>query len=424
MTSLHRQRGVAAVVFLAIFAMIMIGVLSTAFSSRSVQNDFDAKTFPVLATAKEVLISYAASNSIGPGRLPCADVDGDGEEDCSAAPGAVNQLGRLPWKTLGLPMPRDGAGECLWYAVSGDFREDSLATPINSDSNGKFGIVDDYVPSPPLPPNNNVLTGATTQSLAIAVVFAPGAPTGSNDRTPSNPLAPPPCGGNDNAANYLDTGANGVNNAVLATSSKVPLAAAAFVVGIPSHTFNDRLVYITPAELFPRVERRVAGEIAKLLRDYYARHHYYPFVSNFPDVTTFACSPSATRGRLPETIASSCPGVADWADPPGAPLVIPPWFSANGWNLLTYYTLAPSCAYPSVNCLPVGSLLAVNGQAPIGSARALVIEAGRTLPGQNRSLNGVSDYLDGPENANGDDIYSSLPRSPIFNDVVIRVPWP
>ena len=49
------------------------------------------------------------------GDLPCPDRDDDGDAD--AVPGcdtAALALGRLPWKTLGLPDLRDGDGERLW----------------------------------------------------------------------------------------------------------------------------------------------------------------------------------------------------------------------------------------------------------------------------------------------------------------------
>src|SRR3954454_23100835 len=108
--SAHQQRGVAAVVFLAIFVLILVGVLTTAFSSKSVQNDFDAKTFPVLAAAKEALISYAVTNSDAPGRLPCVDNLNTGTAPtgpCGAS--GIPQLGRLPWRTLGSPILRDGS---------------------------------------------------------------------------------------------------------------------------------------------------------------------------------------------------------------------------------------------------------------------------------------------------------------------------
>ena len=388
-----RQRGVAAVVFLAIFAIILISVLTTAFGGRSVQNEFDAKTLPVLAAAKQALIAYAASHPTAPGRLPCPDTQNDGLEHCLVG----DQLGRLPWKTLGIPIPRDGSGECLWYAVSGNFVATPLTQPINSDANGTIKVVDDA--SPP-----NVLAGATVKSLAVAVIFAPGPPFQGNDRTPSGPSQ---CGGNTVATNYLDI-AVGVNNALIA----VP---AQYVAGTPGPTFNDRLVYITPADLFPSVERRVAGEIRQRLQTYFASNHYYPFASAISDLS-FACTPSITRGRLPVTIAASCSGLADW------PTALPAWYQNDHWDMLTFYSVAPSCAFPNISCLPVGGQLTLqNGLLPSNNKQALVIEAGRALPTQDRSINTIGNYLDGSENTNDDDIYTTLPRSPTFNDVVVVV---
>jgi type II secretory pathway pseudopilin PulG len=390
-----RQRGVAAVVFLAIFAIILISVLTTAFGGRSVQNEFDAKTLPVLAAAKEALIAYAASHPTAPGRLPCPDTQNDGLEHCSFG----DQLGRLPWKTLGIPIPRDGSGECLWYAVSGNFVTTPLTSPINSDANGTIKVVDDA--SPP-----NVLAGATVKSLAVAVIFAPGPPFQTNDRTPS---APSQCGGNNISSNYLDT-AGGVNNANIALPAQ-------YVAGTPGPTFNDRLVYITPADLFPSVERRVAGEIKKRLQTYFASNGYYPYPSTILDTTNFACTQYITRGRLPETIHSTCSDNLDW--PAGA---LPTWYHNDGWDMLTFYSIAPSyCASPA-SCLPVGGLLTLqNGPVPLNNKQALVIEAGRALPTQDRSINTIGNYLDGSENTDNNDTYITVPRSPTFNDVVVVV---
>src|SRR5689334_22878221 len=141
MKHLARQRGIAAIVLLALFAIIFIGVLTSALSSKSPQLDFDAKTYPVLALAREALIGYAAG-SVTPGRLPCPDMNDDGLEDKPCGLAGTNQLGRLPWKTLGIPDLRDGSGERLWYAVSGDFKSGPLTTPVNSDVNGAFKVVD------------------------------------------------------------------------------------------------------------------------------------------------------------------------------------------------------------------------------------------------------------------------------------------
>ena len=80
-----------------------------------------------LATRTKRCIAYATGRPIdaasGPGYLPCPDLDDDGwaEATCGShrgPPGQAQRLGRLPWKTLGLPDLRDGYGERLWYAVS------------------------------------------------------------------------------------------------------------------------------------------------------------------------------------------------------------------------------------------------------------------------------------------------------------------
>lgn len=385
MRSALRQRGVAAVVFLAIFAVIMLGVLTTAMGGRSAQNDFDAKTFPVLAAAKEALIAYAAANPNVPGRLPCPDTANDGMPHCS---GTGDQIGRLPWKALGLPDLRDGSGECLWYAVSGNFAETAtLTTPINSDTDGHFKIVDDASPT------NNTLTGSTSQSLAIAVIFAPGPAFDTNDRSPPPPPATQ-CGGSMNASNYLDTAANGVNNATLVGTPPV------FVVGAPSPTFNDRLVYITPKEFFPRVERRIAAEIKKALQAYAAVNSgAYPFANNY--TPPYNCTASNLQGLLPRMASSDCVTPAVW---------LPSWLTDDMWHTVTYYAVDPGSA-----------LTVLNTPAPNNNKHVLVIMAGRELTGQTRPCAVVTDCLEGPINPNGPstNIFESKPASPTFNDIVV-----
>jgi hypothetical protein len=402
MSIAFHQRGIAGVVFLAIFAMILIGVLTMGSSSRSVQSDFDAKTFPVLAAAKEALIAYAVANAMAPGRLPCVDIDNDGlgdspppppgNHDNCTTPG-VPQLGRLPWKTLGLPIPRDGSGECLWYAVSGNFAQTTTLTePINSDNGvGQFTIKQDAT--------------TTIATNVIAVVFAPGQPLEGNDRTPAGP--PSQCGGNNDAAKYLDA---------VGGNSNATAGGTTFYAASPSETFNDRLVYITRGDLLPRVERRVAGQIGRLLANYYKSNGYYPFASTFSDPTN--CT-SNNRGGLVPRFPASCGG-ADWpsTDP------IPAWFTSDKWNLLTYYAVATPCTVPvdATNCNGGAGLLTLsNGKPPIGKKQALVIEAGQMLGTQTRPASSVADLLDAPQNTDNNDTYITLPRSSTINDTVIEV---
>src|SRR5215470_7444650 len=113
-----RSRGFAAIIFIALIALLIVGVLLTTLAAKSPQNQYDERSFPALAAAQQALIAYAASNRTLPGRLPCPDTTNTGVADTSCGAAGQNQIGRLPWKTLGLTDLRDGSGECLWYAVS------------------------------------------------------------------------------------------------------------------------------------------------------------------------------------------------------------------------------------------------------------------------------------------------------------------
>jgi hypothetical protein len=110
-------------------------------------------------------------------------------------------VGRFPWRTLGTGPLRDGHGECLWLIVS------SLHTRIHS-------------PAPNLPPMNwdtlgqlDIVTAKGTNELTsalaahdrpIAIIFSPGHPLGTQDRSNLGANDVSECGGNYNAANYLD----------------------------------------------------------------------------------------------------------------------------------------------------------------------------------------------------------------------------
>ena len=60
-----------------------------------------------LQQAKEALIARAAFDLNHPGSLPCPDRDNDGVADLLAGNNCFSYIGRLPWKTLGLPDLRD-----------------------------------------------------------------------------------------------------------------------------------------------------------------------------------------------------------------------------------------------------------------------------------------------------------------------------
>src|SRR4051812_44126585 len=117
-----------AVLLLLLLAIVACGafaaLLAAAFTGQA---ERDRASDRALLEAREALIAHAADRPIdalvGPGYLPCPDLDGDGwaEATCGSLAGDTGQaqrLGWLPWKTLGLPDIRDGHGERPWYAVS------------------------------------------------------------------------------------------------------------------------------------------------------------------------------------------------------------------------------------------------------------------------------------------------------------------
>src|SRR5689334_15590187 len=122
-----RQAGMALVLAALFLVAVLVSLAALGRNGLATSAQRDRITERALAQAREALIAYAAERpidaAVGPGYLPCPDADDDGwaESTCGSLSGHLGQadrLGRLPWKTLGLPDLRDGAGERLWYAVS------------------------------------------------------------------------------------------------------------------------------------------------------------------------------------------------------------------------------------------------------------------------------------------------------------------
>jgi hypothetical protein len=149
------QTGAALLIFLTILVLGMATFLLAKLNQTSLKLEDQAQTAYALAEAKAALLGFAAAyseNHTGQpqGYLPCPDFNGDGSSpysgssDTSCGDGGKSVIGRFPWRTLGLPVLRDGNGECLWYAVSGTYKDrpKSLTYMLTNDTNGLFSIQD------------------------------------------------------------------------------------------------------------------------------------------------------------------------------------------------------------------------------------------------------------------------------------------
>ena len=380
------QRGAALMIMIAIlvvgFAALLVGELS--FSA--INNARQQRTSDALAKAKSALLGRAVSDDNMPGSLPCPDlmtnivgtnVPDDGIADLFAGNDCPSYIGRLPWRTLKLPDLRDGSGERLWYALSPAFRDDSSAQPLNSNTKGTLLVY-----------NADGLSLQTKAGYsAVAVIFAPGSPVGSQVRST--------VAQQNSAANYLDI-ANSRDNAV---------DVGPFIAGTKSDTFNDRLLLITTQDLMPLVEQRVAGVVKKALDDYYLdsditpANRYYPWADTIGVNPTYAADDGVTRGWLPDNaVAGPLPTINWRADSP------PLWFFDNQWNRLIYYSVANS--YSASHSL---GTLTVDGNTGV---RVLFFMPGTPIGTLTRWFNKLDDYLEDPENNEHDAVPNAVPPPP------------
>ena len=260
-----RQRGLALLVLLVLFAMAGTYMLLSSLNQGSTALALAraATTRAALQEAKTALIGWAASETSQPtpfqaGALPCPDINNDGQSDYSG-PTCTRRLGRLPYKTLGISDLHDASGEILWYAVSSNFVR-STSNVINSDKLGGITI-----------------SGVATASNVIAVVLAPGAALGTQNRSP---------GGTNTASNYLE-GINGDAN-----YDDYITAVEHLIDPVAANLFNDQLLAITQQDLFSIVEPVVA---ARIERDIVRQYIYDPTDTSTSTQWTDGGGPNKSR---------------------------------------------------------------------------------------------------------------------------------
>ncbi len=311
-----KQRGVALMIMLVILVVGIAAVLVNSLTSSTVKTARQENTAAALAQAKDALIGRAIKDATSPGSLPCPDTNDDGSAESTVGqPGGncSSYIGRLPWKTLGLPDLRDGSGERLWYALSPNFRDYVTLNPINSNS---IGIL--------------TVSGTSAASNVIAIVFAAGPPVSGQSRSSTNQVACATSGSTIAeswcATNYLE----GTNPA----PSPQTTPNLNYQSADTSSTFNDRLMIISAGDIIPIVEMRVAKELTNAFASYLAANGKYPYPANF----TTTCTPTSTTscpsdstqciGKVPATQMNLYTTL--------------PWFTDNKWFDVIYYTAGTS----------------------------------------------------------------------------------
>ncbi len=454
-TSCRKKQAGAALLLIMLFLLtvssfLFLDKLNSA-TSTTYQNEYQRVTAWALAEAKSALIGYALTyaethpgSAIPPpyaqpqGFLPCPDQDGDGSQSTPCGSAGVSVIGWLPWEDLRLQPLRDGAGECLWYAVSGNYKNNPKVS-LTSDTDGQFVVKD---------AGGNTVAGAdpSGSDRAIAIVFAPGPPIDppgpppSQFRAPGSALGETQCASTDSAGainqavNYLETLSNGtvsINNSNgTEPASGSGLAAGASLPSNPS-TFlsapnvadtsrnpviNDTLVVITPRDFAPvyeRMDRWVANRVRQCLTTSFSVPYFWAAALGGGGSTAPYSQDTGERfGRIPEApnptatdpdpnVGGVCFKDVGGGSGPGW------WWWWDTWREMVFYAVDDASAPVAVGGTPP---LRIGGTA----SQFLVVVAERKLAGQQRNTAAdranIANYLEDHNNP-----HFPSPPSPSLN---------
>ena len=442
----HRQRGAVLMVMLVIMIVGIAAILVNSLTSSKVKSARQATTSSALAQAKDALIGFAItygdthSTSNQHGYLPCPDKAG-GNPEGSAEPSCgahdISAIGRLPWATLDLSAFRDGDGECLWYAVSGTYKDNSKTTGLwNWDTNGQFEVYSS--------------SGTLLSDKVVAVIFAPGPPLSGQNQIRTADGTAPVCGGNYTASNYLDSDAAiGANNAALSTPPAANSVSQFFTAGA-TPGINDQMIFITRQDIWNAIQKRadfqnslklLTQRVAECLANYgknnaggwWPQNKSLPrpaplLLSDYSDITKYDDTASLYAGRVPYDVPTStlithnaytrlmttatCP--AGWA-------TVDPWW--NNWKDHLFYAIGDEFQPAWSTTQACGPCLKINGA---GKYAAVVMFAGQRLSALNQTRADksiVTHYLESNNASNfpgasGNENYQTAPASSTFDDVL------
>ena len=315
------------------------------------------------------------------------------------------------------------------------------------------------------PDGATIVAGASATSRAAAVIIAPGRSIDQN-RVPSADTNQ--CPGNFTASNYLEAHpSSGSDNTALST---VANGVSQLINGSTDQAVNDRMLVITPDEIFNAIRRRKdfigtsadPGKLRRLARKVAECIAGYPTASaGFPAGTgdrrlvfagtmapadlnassTYLDVGNRRQGRVPFSVLNTAGNTgrsaydviamcSNWSDPEFAN-------SYENYKDQLFYAVASdfqpvganlnntAC---SANCLTVVD----QGGTVRNNIAAVVFLAGPRLGNQNRTARTAADYLEGINATrfgifnSGEDYVSGTETSTTLNDLAycITVPSP
>jgi len=421
------------------------------------------QTAAVLAEARNALIDFAIVNlQVDPGRsvrLPCPDIDDSGgfPEGAShtTACGASGEtvMGRLPWRTLGIAAGKDAGSACLWYVVSGSYKDagTSSSPMINTDTNGQLQL---YAVE-----TGNIVAGLAAEDRPVAMVIAAMPPVSGQSRPGS--ASSLQCAPAAAASRYLETDvASGISNATL---NGIPDAIDTFAkTSGESQYHNDRIVTVSRRDIELRLLRQqgfrdrmrnLGLALASCLANYAAtnpagindKRLVWPALVSMTDYRPDSAYDDANTGfqsgRLPDIVDDSntatsnpIPRVLSDCDTSAVPQWTPAMMAAwRNWKDHFFYAVSdahvPTAPTPS-SC---GSCLTVNGT---GQYAAVLLYSNTRLnvlgqirnepPIDSDSKGDPGNYLEGGNATNipGDGAlsdYVSGPETASFNDLLFCI---
>lgn len=457
--SRRSQSGAALILMMLIVLVSATAILVTRLNNDSLHARSLGDTRNAMNAAKDALLAYAVINAdLATGvmpLLPCPDIDAGGStldgESHTTTCGAEGQtmIGRFPWRSLSSPVLLDASGECLWYIVSGSYKNAAMTTApmVNADSNGQLQLYSLELGS--------IINGVLPQDRAVAMIMAPMQPvSGQTRQGPSQPGLN--CQDDFTLAAFFESDAGtGVSNAFL-TGTPNSIDELIVAAGVdPLH--NDKVQVLGRAELAAALYQRqdfVTGidalglAVAACIAEFGLgnpgggsdRRLPWPAAVAMSDYSLDASyddvDSGVYSGRVPDRVDDSGGATGNGivqvlTDCDSA--VVPQWQPESltlwrNWKDHFFYIVAesfqPGASIPSA----CGQCLSVNGS---GQYAAIVVFANRRLSaaGQVRNAppldadtrNDINNYLEGRNSANhpytaGAADYEFTPAGTTFND--------